>query len=201
LFIKLNRAANTPKVFIWTLVFFIVLDGLLLYRYQLEKRDVLSTLPSTKAVAFGPADVGAEDAVEQEEPQSEETNRESDTSDDEQKDDSDAQEKAPEESSPAAKEPPSGNTREPSASSGSTGDAPPPIAPLPKMSEPLPADKEEALPSTEESSAALPVSEGPAAAEGPSPTGYLVAPTAAEEPPLTATENPTPTTVDQPPAN
>src|SRR5919107_2052098 len=161
---RLINAANTPRVFIGALVLFVVLDGFLFYRYQLEKRDVLPTLPSTTAAAFGPTALGADSESEQEEPQRKETNQESGTSDDERKDGSNLENK-PEESPPTAKESPSRNSREPSAPSGGTGDAPPPAmsvplvasGPLPKVSEPPPT--------TGEPSAVPPTAEGPAAAE------------------------------------
>ena len=42
---RLLDAANTPKALIGALVLFILLDGLLFYRYQLETSSALTDLP------------------------------------------------------------------------------------------------------------------------------------------------------------
>src|SRR5215203_253899 len=102
----LLEAANTPKALIGALVLFIVLDGLLFYRYQLEKSRVLTTLQSATA-APNLTTSRADSEGEQQDPQREENNQGSDASDNEQKDGS-AQETTPEESSA----PSSGNTGE-----------------------------------------------------------------------------------------
>ena len=197
---RLIKAANTPKVFIGALVLFVVLDGVLFYRYQLEKRDALNTLPSTTAAAFVPTNPGADGESEQEEPQREETNQESGTSDDERKDGSDPRENTPEESSSTAKESPPRTALEQSAPSGGTGDAPPPPVTAPPTASVPPLTLEGQPPATREPFAGPPTGEGPAVAEGLLPATEQVPPVAEEVPP-TAAESPTPTTGDLLPAN
>src|SRR5918995_1682485 len=154
---RLLGAANTPKAFIGALVLFVILDGFLFYRYQLEKRDALTTLPSTRAAALGPTPPEADSEGEQEEPQREETNQRSGTSeDDERKESSDLQENTPKESSPTAKESSPRTTGEPSgvypaAEVPAAAEGPPPPRAdsiLSAAEEPPPSADESPVPTT-----------------------------------------------------
>src|SRR5215213_10788647 len=100
---RLLNAANTPKALIGALVLFILLDGLLFYRYQLEKSSALTNLPSTPAnLSSTTSDDDSEG--EEQEPQREEDKERFRTADNDEG--SSAKETPPLESSPTANGPP-----------------------------------------------------------------------------------------------
>src|SRR5215216_6652691 len=96
---RLLDAANKPKALIGALVLFILLDGLLFYRYQLEKSSALTNLPGTPANLSSTTSYDDGEGEEQE-PKREENKERSGTVDDDEG--NSAQETMPEESSPTA---------------------------------------------------------------------------------------------------
>ena len=191
---RLLDAANTPKALIGALVLFILLDGLLFYRYQLEKSSALIDLPSPPA-NLSSTTSNDDSKGEEQEPKREENKDRSGTVDNDEG--NSAQDTIPEESSPTANGSPLQSAREPSGelsapSAIATVETPsPPPPPAPKASPPAEASS--------------PAAEGlsttpPSAAEVSPPTANEPVPPAAEEPSPPATEVPPPLTGEPSPA-
>jgi len=179
---RLLDVANTPKALIGALVLFILLDGLLFYRYQLEKSSALTNLPGTPANLSSTTSNDDSEGEEQE-PKSEKNKERAGTADYDKGDS--AQETTPEESSPTANGSPLQAAREPSRE-------PPAPPPAPEASPPAAASS----PAAEEPSTTPLLG-----ADVPPPTTEEPAPPAAEEPYPPAMEVPPPTTGETSPAN